>query len=568
MPIARYSLQIALVLTTSCVTQLTLAQAKDKADVPVRADAPESMPLVGLTIGGSLRLRADTLYNADLGNGTTGVRAPLTENGQNGSLSGAMHLLGGANARLRIEPRFDIGEWSTIHVQLDAFGQQVLGSAQMVTPGGPDAPVGFLDVGGGMRATGLGVRRTWAEFRPIDKVRLMVGRMGDHFGLGVLRNDGRDLDADAQTDMDRVAVQTRLFGHDLMIAWDSPLSIPSQSPGATAQGQAIDAQNTANMQQWVFQAGTRPAGFPGERPSTPRTTPGRDLNYALALTLRSQTLDVEAPANSGTCAWPQTRAQGGLAGAPFDCLTIAVRDASFTIPQAYVSLEGLTASGARWGLEAEAVAMIGSVGATDPRVGGEQGAAGSNTTKPSTASDILNLGLAARAWWARDRMEFRFDAGLATGDSTKGFGVLDRVTFADQGAAGAFGAHDVNLTAFRFHRAYRVDMLLFREVIGAVTNTIYARPEWRFKPGRVGGLESELRVGALYAHALASRATPGEAGPLGIEPDAHFSLRLSGKLDADLGLGLLVPLAAFKNLSDGRDPSLAFRALVRLSWLF
>ena len=64
------------------------------------------------------------------------------------------------------------------------------------------------------------VRRAWAEVRNRGLGELRFGRMGRHWGLGILANGGSGIDSDYQTDVDTVMLSTRLAGINFFGAWD------------------------------------------------------------------------------------------------------------------------------------------------------------------------------------------------------------------------------------------------------------------------------------------------------------------------------------------------------------
>ncbi len=77
---------------------------------------------------------------------------------------------------------------------------------------------------------------------------------------------------------------------------------------------------------------------------------------------------------------------------------------------------------------------------------------------------------------------FGLDAGLASGDSAPGFGSYPRLGQSygrpgDIDAPQANVPYDNTIDNFRFHPDYRIDQILFREIIGTITDAaIYLRP--------------------------------------------------------------------------------------------
>src|SRR5262249_56978942 len=123
-------------------------------------------------------------------------------------------------------------------------------------------------------------------------------------------------------------------------------------------------------------------------------------------------------------------------------------------------------------IEAEAVGVFGSVDDIYPDSG-----KGSWT--------IRQLGGVAKIDYlmVNDDLDLGFEIGYASGDQWENnpSGVIN-VHDANLLPPKDFGAPDqqINLTAFRFNFDYRVDMILFKELLGAITNATYAKPSLRY----------------------------------------------------------------------------------------
>jgi uncharacterized protein (TIGR04551 family) len=163
-------------------------------------------------------------------------------------------------------------------------------------------------------------------------------------------------------------------------------------------------------------------------------------------------------------------------------------------------------------------------------------------------------------------------AGGASGDSAAGFGALEQA--GTQRGANVTGADDYNLNNFQFSPDYHVDLILFRRLLGTVSDAWYVRPEVAYQFNeRVNGA-----LAAIYSQALFKRSTPayaeGEPGekPLGFEVNVHLdyeseSLEGGGVVKTGLAYGFLFPLGAFKNrtlASEEQDPSFAQTLQARL----
>ena len=75
---------------------------------------------------------------------------------------------------------------------------------------------------------------------------------------------------------------------------------------------------------------------------------------------------------------------------------------------------------------------------------------------------------------------------------------------------------DNDVTNFRFDSDYIVDMILFREILGTVTDAFYVKPHisYAFTP------DLGVRADVIYSQAIFASSTPGQQNPLGLELDA------------------------------------------------
>jgi uncharacterized protein (TIGR04551 family) len=111
---------------------------------------------------------------------------------------------------------------------------------------------------------------------------------------------------------------------------------------------------------------------------------------------------------------------------------------------------------------------------------------------------------------------------------------------------------------FVFNRAFNVDMILFRNIVTAVTSAWYVKPSLRYRPtGRkTGGGDDtgfEILGSLMYAQAWypentpsASPTNPGSK-PLGIELNLGITYDTSDRFHAGFAYGLLFPLSGLRN---------------------
>jgi uncharacterized protein (TIGR04551 family) len=182
------------------------------------------------------------------------------------------------------------------------------------------------------------------------------------------------------------------------------------------------------------------------------------------------------------------------------------------------------------------------------------------------------LGLALESdYQVAEIFDAGFDTGYASGDSAPGFGAFPRANAPAAQAGDLDGPQasfdgDNTVDNFRFHPDYRIDKLLFREIIGTVTDAIYMRPHARLAralgPGRVS-----LSVAVIASWAAEANSTPSGERFLGIELDPTLRYQAQGFI-ANLDYALLMPGAAFDNPVMGISPEPAQLVRMRLEYVF
>ena len=177
--------------------------------------------------------------------------------------------------------------------------------------------------------------------------------------------------------------------------------------------------------------------------------------------------------------------------------------------------------------------------------------------------DFLSFGGALEIQLDVGRNQAKLMAGAASGGNTLGsWGLLDQHILASSGA-GCYNREHPSLYLtkkihhFVFNRDYRVDSILFREVIGSVTNAFYFKPSYDRTFYDEGAWKIGGGLSLLAAFASIPEGTPGGKRPLGVEAgmdlwakwDRYVSLRLDGSA--------LFPLAGLDRPDDGVSPETA-----------
>src|SRR6185437_3417211 len=159
------------------------------------------------------------------------------------------------------------------------------------------------------------------------------------------------------------------------------------------------------------------------------------------------------------------------------------------------------------------------------------------------------------------------DGGYASGNDSPGFGVNYPLTASPAKPGDLDGGQldppgQMRIDNFRFHPDYRIDRILFREIIGAVTDAVYIRPHVRWNIVRLGKSDLSASLAGIASFAPYSISTPGQKSPLGIELDPTLAYGARDGFGAALEHAVLFPLAGLDN------PQLGLRAhpaqLIRL----
>ncbi len=477
----------------------------------------------------------------------------------------------GANLRFRLDPELHISDNLRVISQIDLLDNVVLGSTpsgyafQPAAGGGyqTTSPNGYYyngvlddtivspNSGVNSLQNSVQVKRVWAEYAtPVGTLRF--GRMPDHFGLGIVHNAGDGYDDDFQTTIDRLQFITAIKPLDLYVggSWDFPNEgaiIPASLPG----GQPYDASQLDDVNQWSLLIMRK------QSPELVKTALSHDqlvLNGGLYLTLRKQLL-ADDPPTSGTSAnvpdqsSPQAAASS-IATTPTGTSFFSRRNATIWLPDLWVQLRYR-----KFRFEAEGAAVLGSEDSD------QNGIESKTFTIPDNnlARKFRQFGFATELEQklVEDKLRLEFQFGWASGDSSA-FNPDSTNNLVP--AANQTEINSDTISTFRFNPAYRVDLILFRNLLQRVQGTYYFKPsvEYDFmrKPSgqRLGG-----GAGVVWSRASEFVQAPGHARDLGVELDGrlYFQSKDGGLNDhpdkmggfyAMLEYGVLFPLAGLDYL--------------------
>lgn len=499
-------------------------------------------------IDGYFRLRTDWFKNFNLGfldraqNGTTdlgGAPFPRALGCYSDNLDRPCGNLSSANMRLRLEPTINLDEGTSIHIQADVLDNLVLGS----TPTGTDLqgiytssnlpPLGAFGntqtaptAGVNSDRDAITVKRAWAEVA-IPLGILKFGRQPNHWGMGMFYNGGGhdpisgeyNTEADYGDSVDRVSFSAQIPGTNLraMLAADwglTRLSSNQTSANKGHEGHPFDLDDSDDEDGWVGVISKM------DSPQEFKDTVDRgDLAFNYGVYFEYKTQD-----------WDYNLTDFTLGGTPDPIDGYVPRSMKIYSPD----LWGKIGYG-RWTFEAEAIAQFGSISRLDD-------------LNKTTSVDIRKYGATARLGWVglENKLRLGLEGGAASGDqwdnTPQGNTNIAYANLLGTCTTGAACPPDSKLTQFIFNRDYQVDMILFRHLIGAVTNAGYVKPTLRYELTKA----IAFKVANITSFALKPVATPGNSRMYGTEFNGDIAYSNNG-LTIGISYGVLFPFGAMNH---------------------
>jgi uncharacterized protein (TIGR04551 family) len=460
-----------------------------------------------IVVHGALRTRGATLYNFDLDRGLDAAGKPLFPIPLGGG-----QTLDEADARARTDIAiYARGVGVAVKARIDWLDNVALG-------GDPDLSNGSPATSPGQRPTTVVVKRVWGEALTPFGV-LAVGRMGANFGLGMTANGGDCEDCDHGDAADRIAFVAPLFDHLFAFAYD----IASSGPFTKSK----DGGRYISLEPSDRAAGPTFAIFHVHSPAAlaRRAAAGlASFEYGAYVSHRSQDRDV--PASYLSTAAPVTT---------FTSDDLSSRGFTATTTGGWLRLSGT-------GYRVEAEVAYAAANIAQPSL-----IPGAALTEAITSSQ---LGAALESDFALGPAKLGFDAGYASGDSAPGFGAYPGTTASPAGSLEGAQANlpgDHTVDNFRFHPDYHIDQILFREIIGTITDAIYLRPHARTTLLTAGAGRLEAGAALIASWAVDASSTPGGARALGVELDPELRYASRDGFAVTLDYGVLFPGAAFDN---------------------
>jgi hypothetical protein len=432
---------------------------------------------------------------------------------------------GGANMRLRLNPTIHVTDTVKVHAQVDLLDNLVLGSTpDAFAAENPWAPMDLFTrtqypptAGVNAFNDSITVKRAWGEIRFGFGMTLEFGRMPNHWGLGIVQNDGngyargeksdivRMIDTDYGDSVDTVRLSFD-FGADkrravtLGVSYDWAASGPTtaqllgpQWASGNLVAQTISAELYDNVHQfsvWVERH---------DDPSMLRrklSTGQPVVNYGLKTWLRWQTIDraIGAPGlgdglGTNPSIYPDDPNDpigdpDGLnhAGVPLGngMLDDEGDDGVNNYASSLVHRRGWIITPDLWlrvnwrtlRIETEAALIVGSFRHRDLTIARTSDDFNVDTAVANERTGILQFGYALEFKYGlfKDRFHIGLDHGFASGDSSAPYQNQYQSPYPISGGDWA------GLGTFRFNPAYMQDLLLFKELLGTVANASYVKP--------------------------------------------------------------------------------------------
>lgn len=533
-------LALAVVLVaTLCADAASARTGMGDPIEPWREKKPDEV----VVFHGHLRLRGLLGSNLDLDRGPSSDGTFLWPAGVT-----PLDLTTGSDMRVRLAPSFFLGDSARVFLEIDLLDNVALGSRPRFTPFGGEPslvaaspfqePLTALD--GAFR-----VRTAMGEVLLPFGV-LAAGRMPSHFGLGIAANDGGDLDDDLGDRADRVAFTLPVLGHVISAAYDVGASGPS---GHVLPGIGPSPRSLLVTEQSVSLAFLKfrsPWEVAMLKDAAPEDGGGFVVDYGVAASVEWQTHDVPGYY------------------VDFD-------------EQLGLDPNALVERGYRAGL------VDGWLRLVFPRVRVETEVIGAafQIDNPSPFAGVtLREPLTGMPWGGDLVVEFQplpdrefltvlLEAGAASSDPAPGLPLPAPSSFSGAQPGDIFGPQidgkqDSQQNGFRLHPLHRVDLILWRTLLGGVSEAAFARAHATFAPAQETWKDLKLEANVIYSQALDARSAPGGVNPLGVEVDGavvvpydSFSLRLDA--------GVLFPLGGL-GARGGAAPGPAGMVLLRLAY--
>jgi uncharacterized protein (TIGR04551 family) len=465
-----------------------------------------------------------------------------------GNYNGCGHKdLADSNIRFRLEPTLNVTDQVRIRSQFDVLDNTILGStpdslAGLDRPAGslvPQAPIPFLyttqdapEIGQNGYGSSIRAKRAWAEI-DTEFGSLRFGRMPWHFGRGITYNDGSCLDCDGGTTVDRLALLTEMYGHQFTLALDygsqgltsNQLALGRIGP----DGVPIDLAQDDDVYEFMASV-TRI-----DNPTQIRERVDRGdavLNYGLQLVYRSQHSTYDTAACNGTA--QGTAGCTGQVTSKEQSLGLTDINAYFFRPNVWFKLQYRALT-----VEFEGTALLGRM---------DKGGILLSPNEQNDPAYFRQFGgvLAGELHLYRDAFFVGFETGGASGDQAENESAYlnYRWRFVQQ------PPRDHSIRDLKFSPEYHIDSILFRNILGTVSNAIYFKPAVSYWFDLAQSRQLGVAGTVIYSVAQVPVSTPGNSLQYGLEMNASVSYRNTAEgFYAGMTWGVLWPFGALNRPS-------------------
>jgi len=506
---------------------------------------------------GLFRVRSDADINFDLDTrGTSAIRPPIESTGDNPAKSGN-ELLWTADTGLRLDPTIHISETLSVHVEAGILQNAVFGALPDTRLTDPDESLRPDPSRTVFQSNQLSPReREWYEdavqinelWGEIDTFlgEFRAGRMDNDWGVGIHANGGDCPDCNYGDHVDRFEFTTKPLGlFYTSAAIDFPdQGVTSQSANRS-QGQAYDLSHIDDARQYTFSIFDKPRSQKEKKLEQQKLKEDQIpvLNGGARFTYRNQ---------KGLYTDQVSTGPNGLNG------QLIYRGLNMYAPDLWAQLLYNPGPDTYVRVELEGVGVFGDIdNATREPVRDsqsdvncfEEGArdnnpdvCSSNDEADDTSQGLSQIGAALESeLYFGGPVRFGLNSGYASGGNSANWGY--QATDGSQ--------HDF----FRFDPNYHVDLILFREVVGTVTNAYYANPYAQARFFESPDQRMEVQLDAIASRASNIDGTPAGSegdGWLGFELDAAIRYLQIDQFQAGLEGGVLFPFGAL-DAKLGRD---------------
>lgn len=544
----------------------------------------------------SFRFRGEILVGGHLGPGSSGVPTPLEATEANGSKDAT--TLSWASLRLRYEPALYLGQHLQIRLGIDALDNLVMGSTH-VNAGG-EFNRGLWDDSAGSPSAGLNswedalkIRYAYINWRLFDVLDMGGGRFNDSFGLGIVRHAGDCADCDFGSSIDAIRLGVTLAGIRIEGTWEytavgvtsarpgwhtrveleDNAELVGQGPGWNQSGQPYDLGQDDDVTTFSVRVTSEPLTGKKLEEYERKLNIDRDvgISWGVFSTFTDQTYssnrsvwtaDKQCPTMDGDSEPRAYELENKTEVLDWHCYMLVPRNVFLWRPSLWFKLEARPEYLLEIRAEIEAAGLVGSIGSLAMQGEEELG---------STEKDIAGFAAAAELEIRWDRLLVGLDTGFATGDDRRYLGFLDGQNVAVLDDSEYVDDRNVSdnktITSFWFHRDYRIDLILFRQVIGGITNAVYVRPWVGYRMLDAEDMRLDARLDILYAAPVKPTGSPGQGDHYGVEIDASLNFTMGG-FELSAAAGVLVPLEALRDRDTGAMPEPAYTVQALMTWRY